>query len=65
MNTRTMFMCVTSWKQKQQEQQQFIEVRNIEFISKQLCQFFVFAFLIVIPVQIQGVSLWINEAFVV
>ena len=51
--------------QQQQQHQQLIEVRNIEFISKQLCQFFVFAFLIVIPVQIQGLSLWINQAFVV
>ena len=52
-------------QQQQQQHQQFSEVRNIEFISKQLCQFFVFAFLIVIPVQIQGLSLWINQAFVV
>ena len=37
--------------QQQQLHQQFIEVRNIEFISKQLFQFFVFAFSIVIPVQ--------------
>ena len=51
--------------QQQQLHQQFIEVRNIEFISKQLFQFFVFAFSIVIPVQIQGLSLWINQAFVV
>ena len=50
--------------QQQQLHQQFIEVRNIEFISKQLFQFFVFAFSIVIPVQIQGLSLWINQAFV-
>ena len=35
-------------QQQQQQHQQFIEVGNIEFISKQLCQFFVFAFSIVI-----------------
>ena len=52
-------------QQQQQQHQQFIEVGNIEFVSKQLFQFFVFAFSIVVPVQIQGLSLWINQAFVV
>ena len=41
---------------KQSDEIQATEVRDLEFISKQLCQFFVFVF--VTPVEIQGAFLY-------
>ena len=52
--TRTIFIRVTSRKKKQSS-----EVRNVQFISKQPCQFLVF---FVIPVQVQCPSLYVNQA---